>query len=379
MERRRGLVGVAWLLAAVLLVVTGCWDARPIEQRAFVVMIGFDWDPEAQYRVTLQVQRAGYEAQGSGRQRAAPMAQIVVSEGQTPRKALEHARDRLARELDTTFLELTVIGRTLAERNLDELDWVVRTFRVPVSGYVAVAPADAESVVRGKAPGYGIPAQFAFFGQMGGVFTRSAAIVSGPMWMMFNRNFFTPLEDNFAPVLGLQGEDLDWQGLAVFKEHRLVGMLSETDAAHFNLLSGSRAEMVVGAKVPGREGAQATLYLQTVSVRRKVVWQGDRPVIQVRAVARGDLQELIGMRLWSPADEEAVEGALAGALATRIKGLIARLQELESDPLGFGELARQAAPYRREVQSGEAWREVYRDAPVDVLVTVRMVAPGYMK
>jgi spore germination protein KC len=371
----------ALLMMVMLLLGTGCWDARPIEQRAFVMMMGIDRTPAGQYRVTIQVQRAGYEGQAGGGQRArAPTSQVLVNEGATPRQALEHARDELARELDTTFLELTVIGREVAEQHLEELDWIVRAFRVPVSGYVAVAPADAESVVRGNAPGYGMPAQFALFSLLSGGWTRSAAIVEGHMWLMFNRNFFTPLEDAFAPVLAAREDgQLSWQGLAVFKERRLAGLLSEPEAAHFNLLLGARSQMVVAAKVPERQGAKASLFLQTVRVKRRVTWQGDRPVIQIRLLARGILQELIGMRMWEDADERAVENALADALATDVKALVRRLQDLGSDPLGFGELARERAPYRREVSSGDAWRDAYRRAEVDVVVTMRMVSPGYMK
>lgn len=378
-RRRAALASLLALALVMMMLATGCWDARPIDQRAFAVMMGIDFTPESQYRVTIQVQRAGYERQGAGQKAQAPTAQILANEGPTPRQALERVRDELARELDTTFLELTVVGRTIAEQHLEDLDWVVRTFRVPVSGYVAVAPADAESVVRASAPGYGMSAQFALFGLQSGGWTRSAAIVPGHMWMMFNRNFFTPLEDAYAPVLAAREGKLNWQGLAVFRGHRLAGMLSETDAAHFNMVLGNRSEMIVSAKVPNREGARAALYLQTVNVNRKVTWQGDRPVIHLKITARGDLQELIGMRMWNEEDERAVENALADSLATDIKGLIRRLQELGSDPIGFGEMARQAAPYRREVSSGEAWSEAYRRAQADVVVTMRMVAPGYMK
>lgn len=378
--RRRVLWG---LLLLTLLSAVGCWDGRPIDQRAFVVMIGIDRPEDGPFRVTMQVQRAGFEQQRGEARGKNPAAQIVVSEGKTLRQAVENARDDMAREMDTTFLEVTVIGRAVAEQHMEELDWIVRTFRIPVSGYVAVAPDDAESVVKAAAPGYSMSAQFALFSLMNGAWTRSSAIVPGHMWLMFNRNWFTPLEDGFAPVLAEQGGKLGWQGLAVFRGHSLAGFLNETDAAMFNMLLGSRAERLLTADLPGKgngkEGAKATIYLQSARVRRKVIWQGNRAVIQVSVGARGDLQELIGMESMGLKAENAVEAALSGALADEVKGLLRRLQEIGSDPVGFGELARQTAPYRKEVQTGEAWHEAYRQARLDVQASVRMIAPGYMK
>lgn len=361
----------------VLLLTTGCWDARSLDQRAFVVMMGIDTAPEGRFKVSMQLQRAGFEQQRPEGKGTVPAATVLVAEGGTVRQALEKAREDLARELDTTFLDVFVLSQAVAREHLDELDWVVRTFRVPVSAFVTVTPGEAEPVLRAKAIGFQMPAQFAIFSQMGGQWSRASAVVPGLMWMMFNRNFFTPLEDPFAPVLTTAGDQLGWEGLAVFRGHRLAGLLTEQEASAFNLLLSSRAERIITADVGG--GARATLYVQAVRVKRKVLWEQDRPVIQVRLSARGLVEELTHMRLTSREQEEAVEGALASQLVREVEALLRRLQELESDPVGFGELARQAGPYRREVRSGDAWRAAYRNARIDVTARVTMVSPRYMK
>lgn len=369
------------ILAILLLMLTGtaCWDARSLDQRAFVVMLGIDPGPDEGFRVSLQVQRAGFEEEKKEKG-GTPASRVLAAEGRTLREALERVRDDLAREVDTTFLDVIVIGKEVAANyGLDELDWLVRTFRIPVSAFVSVAPGDAETVVRAGAAGYGMPAEHALFGLIGGSWTRSAAIVPGPMWMVFNRNYFTQLEDPFAPVLSGEGGQLHWNGLAVFRGHTLAGLLDERDAAIFNLLMGSRSERVITADISDVPGAKATLYVQRARVKRKVTWEGNRPAIQVQIMARGTLQELTKMRLTSLRNEKAVETALADALILEMKRLISHLQALDADPVGFGELARQEAPYRKEVQNGDAWREVYRDARVEVTARVIMVAPGYMK
>lgn len=374
--RRRAVLA----LLLVLLSGTGCWDARSLDQRAFVTMLGIDTALGGQFRVSIQVQRSGFEQKGRQEQGGAPEARVLSDEGETVREAIEHMRDDLAREIDTTFLDVIVLGRAVAEaRGLEELDFLVRTFRIPVSAFVAVAPADAETVVRARAVGYGMPAHFALFGLTGGNWSQSAAIVPGPMWLIFNRNYFTPLEDPYAPVLASKEGQLNWAGLAIFRGRKLAGILSEQEAVVFNLLAGTRSERTVTATVPEFPGAKATLYIQRARTQRRVTWEGSQPIIRLSITARGTLQELTQMRTTSARNEAAVEQAIAGELGREVKALVRRFQEVGSDPIGFGELARQADPYRNEVQSGDAWLEAFRDARLDVTAKVIMVSPGYMK
>ncbi|HWI62769.1 MAG TPA: Ger(x)C family spore germination protein [Symbiobacteriaceae bacterium] len=372
MRRRLAALG----LAAVLLL-AGCWDARSLDQRAFVIMLGIDTTSGGRFRVTMQMQRAGYEQQRKGTAGGMNAARVVASDGDTLRQAVERVRDDLSRELDTTFLDVLVLSREVATERMEELDWIVRTFRIPISSFVVVTPGEAEAVVRAKATGHPMPAQFALFALMQGSWTRSPAIVQGFMWMVFNRNWFTPLEDPFAPVLSTTEGQLSWHGLAVFRGHRLAGMLSEQDASTFNMLLGGRAERTLTADLPG--GGKATLYLQTAKVKRWVTWEQGGPVIHVRIRTQGDLQELIHYHAHTEQEEIVIESALSRQLEKEVRMLMKDMQQLDSDPIGFGELARQAAPYRREVQSGEAWKKVYREARIDVRAGVTMIAPGYMK
>jgi hypothetical protein len=85
------------------------------------------------------------------------------------------------------------------------------------------------------------------------------------------------------------------------------------------------------------------------------------------------------MQVTTVSRQEEVERAVAAEVTRRIQGLLAHLQTLESDPVGFGELARQNAPYRREVQSDQAWHTAWRSAAIDVQTRATLVAPGYMR
>ena len=367
-------------LLVLLLLTAGCWDSRSLDRRAFVAMIGIDRSPDGQFRVTLQVQAAGYQQHrpGGGQGAGAPL--ILVATGATVRLAIEQAQNDLARSLDMALMNVIVLGEAVARGHMEELEWLLRGYGFPVSVYVAVTPGEAEEIIRSRATGYNLSAHFIDFSMAPGGGNRAAALVEGHLWLMWNRNWFTPLEDMYAPVLvsNEQG-DLEWSGAAVFRHHALAGYLSGAEAATLNLLLASRSERLLSAPVPGKAGARATLMVHKATVKRRIRWEDNRPVIGIAVVISGDLQELVGWNLESPAVERAVASALEGALVREVKGVVAKLQEFGSDPVGFGELARQAGPYRSEVQSNQAWIDAYRKARIDMTARVRVAAPGFVK
>jgi Ger(x)C family germination protein len=367
-----------WLLLglAVLLLTTGCWDARPIDRRAFVVMVGIDKTPAGMFRVSLQLQKPTVaEPRGS---KGGTQTVVLTHEGETVEEAISKTGDDLARQLDLTFLDVIVIGRTAAA-DLADLNWVVRPFQIETTAFVVVAEADAESVVRAKASGFNVPAQFALFSLLSGSWSTAPTVPSSYMWLMFNRSFYTHLEDPYAAVLTAKDGELRWNGLAAFHGHSLAGYLTSEEAAMFNLLMGTRSGWSVSADLPGRPGVKVSMQVTKAKVKRSVTWQADRPVIHLQISVRGQLAELSRIQVTTVSRQQEVERAAAAEVARRIQGLVAHLQTLGSDPVGFGELARQNAPYRREVQSDQAWHTAWQSATVDVRTQATLVSPGYMR
>nr|PZN37102.1 MAG: hypothetical protein DIU70_13265 [Bacillota bacterium] len=302
---------------------------------------------------------------------------MMVGEGPTLQRAFENARADLSRELDLSFLDVLVIGEAAA-RDLWELDWIVRNLRIPVTANVALARGEAEPVVRAQTPGFPLPAIYATRG-FSGAWTRSPAAVRTFLWTLFNRDLFSPLEDPYVPVLVPDEYGLNWHGVAVFQGPALAGMVGEESAALINIVRGNRFEYTIDAEVPGRPGVRAALFVQRGRVRRRVVWENGKPVLTVHMTVYGDLREMTGLELQDSATQAEVERALADQLARDVTGLIQELQALGSDPLGFGELARRAAPYRPEVQGRDAWQAAYQGARVMVTATVHIISTGYLR
>lgn len=371
---------VIWFALASVLV-TGCWDARGLEQRGFVVMAGVDKTEDGQFRVSLQTQigrsgrKGGDQASGPAQEQAG--YRVITSEGETIEAAVGRAAGEISRELDLSLMDVVVFGES-AVSDLAEHDFFARSTRFPVSAFVAVTRGDAETVVRARSPGFQLPGRFAAHG-LSGTWTRSPAVVSVPVWTLFQRHYFTPLEDPYAPTLTAATYGLTWDGLAVFREHSLAGFLTPEEATVFNVVRGRRRTTTIEATVPGKAADKVALSVDQARARRWVSWTEAGPVLHVDVRAAGAVQEMWRTRLEDPATQAQLERALAKVMAGQIRALIGRLQGLGSDPIGFGELARRANPNRKEVQNGRAWHTAYGRARLDVSVRVEITSTGYMK
>lgn len=376
--RHRRLIATLLLFSLPL---AGCWDFRGLEGRAFAIMAGIDRTEEGLFRMSIQIQLAtagqpGGGGGGGGGSAGGPSNyRVVVGEGETIRMAFARARGLISRELDVAILDTIVFGES-AVANLEDLEIFVRSLRVPVTAYVAVARGDAETVVRASTPGFQVPGEYTLQG-FRGTWTRSPYVVRAPVWALFNRDFHSPLEDPYAQALTAEKYGLNWDGMALFRYHAFVGFLSPDDATIFNMVENQQFERTVEVNLG--EDRRASLVIQRGKVRKWVTWERNQPVLHVHIKGAGDLFELTGMTMRNTEVQFELESAFSKKLADEITALLKLLQEMNVDPFGFGELARRASPYRPDVQSSDAWHATYQQAKLDVQARLSIVSSGYVQ
>ncbi|MCL5676438.1 MAG: Ger(x)C family spore germination protein, partial [Firmicutes bacterium] len=101
------------VLSALL---TGCWNLEEIENRAFVLGIGFDLTPEGEVECTIQTPRpqalnfARSQSTGSSTEQFLTLS----ARGPTPGRALANLSKITSRKLYLGHLQAVVIGEDLA-------------------------------------------------------------------------------------------------------------------------------------------------------------------------------------------------------------------------------------------------------------------------
>lgn len=378
MGRRRGRPPALALLV-LLVVLGGCWDSRSLDQRAFVIMMGIDRPEEHIFEVTVEVPLGatggGGEAGllGTDRQWEGVSARAISVE-----RALETISANLARELDLRLLSTVVIGEEMARHGLHDLDWLSRTLDVPSVANVAVTRGKAAKVALGESHLFAVPGLFPHF-TLGGTFTRSPAVVPTPVWLIMLRLFHSPFEDAYAAGLTVDEQGINTDGLAVFRDNRLAGWLDKEETELFGMVKAGRYQGVLSRRLPETQAGWVSFSVQGGRTRLGVRLEDDEPVLTIDQNLRGTLRELVGRRITDLAQELRVEQDLAESQRQALAELVARLQEIGSDALGFGEIMRRRHPRHPAVADGKTWQEAYARARVEVAVQVVITTPGFAK
>ncbi|MFP3392838.1 Ger(x)C family spore germination protein [Brevibacillus sp. SIMBA_040] len=117
-------------LALSLVVVTGCWDRREVNDMAFVIAMAMDKEPGGLYRLSVQVplvSNLGGPSGGGGGTSGDKSYYVDSAVGKTIREANSTIQSRMSRHLYYAHHRIVVIGERLAKEGFsDALDIVSR-------------------------------------------------------------------------------------------------------------------------------------------------------------------------------------------------------------------------------------------------------------
>lgn len=128
---------------------TGCWDAREIDELAFVLSIGLD-KAEDGFKVTAQIASPDTYSKtpsGSGNQKAKPYW-IISGTGKTIFEAIRNMSAVSSRRIFWSHIKVIVIGEEMARSNtLEIFDFFSRNPEIRLRALVAVTPGEAAKTI----------------------------------------------------------------------------------------------------------------------------------------------------------------------------------------------------------------------------------------
>ena len=138
-------------LAAVLLLLTGCWSRIEVDKLAIVRCLAIDYLPEASepYLVTLSVARPAAIPVGDGAGGGGGGAtQVFSGTGASLDLALNNAALSVPRHAYFTHNEVVLIGEEAAKRGLQEtVDLVMRFHQLRLTNFLLLVPGIAHDVL----------------------------------------------------------------------------------------------------------------------------------------------------------------------------------------------------------------------------------------
>ena len=163
-----------------------------------------------------------------------------------------------------------------------------------------------------------------------------------------------------SPFPDIQPEDrtsttpseLNLTGTALFHEDRLVGILDETEMSTFQILRNRVMHRAISFSDHDLRGAVRILNSRA-TIRMGL--RGGLPEYDIRVNINARMTEIVSKESVNEPLIRRIEDVIASQVAQDIKNLIARMQSIGSDALGFGRLIHMYHP--------KIWHEIRDDWP----------------
>lgn len=394
-------------LAALAIVAGGCWDHSPIEETAFVMMLGVDLDPADpdQWVVTQMIALPAHlsaQASGSG---VGPSSgtpfYLISSRAASLQLALSAIGRQVPRQTRLDHMRVIVVGEEVARSGAGPVfAWALRHPQVRPGTVVVVSEGPAQQFMDSQPVLDPLPGS-AVIGIIRHVqridVAYQAHVYQLVQWVLSpRRDAAAPLVRRINPLTArvpagfeqqpaagqppsAPGETLPNEieiiGMAVFNGDRLVGAVQGPDARGVSWIRGGSQGFI---SVPYPADPDRTVTVSILHTRSSLDAEpGDDSLrLVIRVEGEGSIYEAGAL---TPLSDDPywpqLEQAVADAIAQEIRRTVSRLQQLRADIFGFAEhLYRRSPDAWRRV--ADRWDDLYAQAEVEVDVRMRLSRTG---
>ncbi|MCI1856723.1 MAG: Ger(x)C family spore germination protein [Sporolactobacillus sp.] len=384
-------VAVVLTAAVLLLLLTGCWDKKELNELAIVTAFGIDRD-KATGRVdlALQVIRPSALNRQQGGSQEAPY-QVIETSGRNIVEAIRKANMKLDRRLCFSHLAVIVAGEQAARYGLNGLiDYILRTHEVRQEVWLSVTRDKVSRILSVKNGIENIQASY-----MEGIIETqheflnvTAADVKSfidklpgagvnPVTGMFSiHNEESISAPNNQPV---RKEGLIFSGTAAFRKDKLIGFLNNQETRGLNyLINAQKGGHIL---VRGLENKQSyiTIELKNVTCQIDPTFSNGKPTFNIRVNAEGNISQVDdASNVADPKELEKVNREFAASIRQDIRSTITRSQKtLKTDILGFGRAYEEEYPARWKKIKNQ-WTTYFPDQSVKVIVKTNIKQTGLL-
>lgn len=380
-----------FILIILNFILTGCWDKRELNELAITLALGIDKvEGEDEYEVTAQVVVPSAVSMKDGTGGTA--VTLFTENGETVYEALRRMTKVSPRKIYPGHLQMLIVGEELAKEGIGEsLDLLARDWELRPDFYVVVAKdVTAREILNVTTDLESIPASKMFAG-----LKVSEKAWAGTYGVTLDELIVDLISEGKEAVLtGIQlagnkqigstqqniesiskPAQIKYDNLAVFKEDRLMGWLTEQDSRGYSGITNSVKSTVTSISCPN-EGKST---IEVTNFHSKI--EGNivhgKPEVNIHTKAEGNVGEVrCKIDLKNPEAIQELEKIYEKEATRIINETIDVLQEeYQSDIFGFGEAIHRSNPEEWN-QIKENWDEEFSDLTVNVKVDMKIRLTG---
>jgi spore germination protein KC len=292
-------------LIVLCLFLTGCWDKQELNELAIVMALGVD-KVEDEYLVSVQVVVPGEVSSTKGGTGRSPVT-LLQAKGETINEAIRKLATVSPRKMYLGHLQIVVIGEPLAEEGIASLlDFLSRYWETRADFYLMIArDNNAEKILNVQTTIESIPANHIF--DM--LHTAERRLASASAMTFADLIIDTEREGKEGVltgiyVLGEQESGSSKQnvesitpsahtkidGVAVFKEDKLLGWLTENESRAYNAVVNDIKTSIGTVSCP--KGGKVSIDISNFNSKLKSMIVNGKPEIEVDIKISGNLGDV---------------------------------------------------------------------------------------
>jgi spore germination protein KC len=343
------------------LLCSGCFGARELNQRAFIVALAFDQAKDKMLEVTAQMPipaKMGSDQKGSG----GKTFLVMSAKGRTVSDALNKLQLQLDRELFTGHARLLLFGEKLARKQgiEDVVDYFKRDFRIQRVIQLAIVRGDPKKILEVQPPLEENAATYIY-----SVLAPSSGI-SGLVTTDLGEYLVVDSDLGIEPTIpGIKAnkKTIENAGAAVMARDRVVGWLSPSETLGFSIVMNEFLPSRIIVPSPTKKGERIAVQLRTTKSRHRVRLKNGK--VQINTTVTGGFHSLEFTGHEGPRIrlEKPLEDAVNRAIVREIKSAIKHAQSLHEDIFGYGRLVHAYYPgYWSKIR----WQEEFPKIDINV-------------
>jgi len=377
--RKRAALAVLIIICAALM--GGCWNYRGMDEMTITTGVAVDRDPETGlYHLSFEYVDLSGPVKEQG-----IVAGLLESYGVTMLDAARNAKKRVNNKVYFGHIELLVLDEDVARESdmMGTIDFFLRDAECRETVCVAVSQTETAKELL-SLEGVGQP-MVAY--EIHTIIEDDKRVTSStiyqPVYKIYNILHSEGIELTLPAVRSVPNDvtmTCEVNGIAVFKDERMVGYLSPDESKYFLFVMGEAEGGVITCSASGEGPEDTALEIHKCNTKRSFRWRDGQLSVQAEVEVKVFLDETAALvDLMEPSVIQQVEASGAQKLARGIANMIQRVRtEYRSDIFGFGNMIYKQ-DYKLWQQLKDNWDEVFVNMPVDINCKVEIVNTAYLK
>ncbi|WP_334073479.1 MULTISPECIES: Ger(x)C family spore germination protein [Paenibacillus] len=347
------------LFALSLLLLTACnQDQNILERVGYIRTGGIDPAEEGKIRLTINVPLTINE--GSNTKRLTETLTTVATGSKEARNELSR---KSSRKLVSGQLRTLLFNTELAKKGLNPyLDTLFRDPSISKRIEIVLTEGSTQEIITSQYPGH--PGVSQYIDQL---LRKEFDMQNTPRILLhhFFRDYYDDGKDPTATMLVKKGNELELDGIALFRKDKYVGKLEKDDIFYFTILKQEqkKGEFTLNTDRPELKSITFSAIKSKRKIKIKKNEEG-KYIADIGIRVEGGVLEYIGNLNLTKSDRKKLEDLISEHMTKRAELVLKKLRQHRSDPIGLGQYVRNKMTY--SAWKDTDWSEMYANMEIRV-------------